>query len=51
MVSQKEHFDDEFSLTKVSWDDETKLVSINEFVEPSRIFNVDIPTTHLTRFR
>tara|TARA_E500000331_G_scaffold355256_1_gene410295 strand:- start:1377 stop:2540 length:1164 start_codon:yes stop_codon:yes gene_type:complete len=41
---KKEQFDDEFFFDlRVCWDDETKLVSINEFVEPTKIFNVDYP--------
>ena len=41
---KEEQFDDEFFFDlKVSWDEETKLVSINEFVEPTKIFNVEYP--------
>ena len=37
-------FDDEFFFDlKVCWDDETKLVSIKEFVDPEMIFNEDYP--------
>ena len=40
----KEDFKDEFMFDlKVCWDEETKLVSIKEFVEPERIFNEDYP--------
>ena len=40
----KEDFNDEFMFDlKVCWDEETKLVSIKEFVEPERIFNEDYP--------
>ena len=37
-------FDDEFFFNlKVCWDEESKLVSIKDFVEPERIFNEDYP--------
>ncbi len=40
----KEDFDEEFFFDlKVCWDEETKLVSIKDFVEPERIFNEDYP--------
>ena len=41
---REEDFDDEFFFDlKVCWDDESKLVSIKEFVEPEMIFNEDYP--------
>jgi len=41
---QKEDFDNEFLFDlKVCWDDDSKLVSIKNFVEPERIFNEDYP--------
>ena len=41
---KEEDFDDEFFFDlKVCWDEETKLVSIKDFVEPERIFNDDYP--------
>jgi len=43
-LHKKEDFNDEFMFDlKVCWDEETKLVSIKEFVEPERIFNEDYP--------
>ena len=40
----EEDFKDEFLFDlKVCWDEETKLVSIKEFVEPEKIFNEDYP--------
>jgi SAM-dependent methyltransferase len=41
---REEDFDTEFFFDlKVCWDDESKLVSIKDFVEPERIFNEDYP--------
>ena len=41
---KEEDFKDEFLFDlKVCWNEETKLVSIKEFVEPERIFNEDYP--------
>jgi|TARA_R100000315_G_C5233466_1_gene144547 SAM-dependent methyltransferase len=41
---QKEDFDNEFIFDlKVCWNEDTKLVSIKEFVEPERIFNQNYP--------
>ena len=43
-LQKEEDFKDEFLFDlKVCWDEETKLVSIKEFVEPERIFNEDYP--------
>ena len=43
-LQKEEDFKDEFLFDlKVCWDEETKLVSITEFVEPERIFNEDYP--------
>mgnify|MGYP003644536946 CR=1 FL=1 len=40
----EEDFEDEFFFDlKVGWDEETKLVSIKNFVEPKKIFNEDYP--------
>ena len=41
---KEEDYDDEFFFDlKVCWDNDTKLVSIKNFVEPERIFNQDYP--------
>ena len=41
---KEEDFDDEFFFNlKVCWDEESKLVSIKDFVDPKRIFNEDYP--------
>ena len=43
-LQKEEDFKDEFLFDlKVCWDEETKLVSIKDFVEPERIFNKDYP--------
>ena len=43
-LKNKSEFDDEFFFDlKVCWDEESKLVSIKNFVEPERIFNEDYP--------
>ena len=43
-LKNKSDFDDEFFFDlKVCWDEESKLVSIKNFVEPERIFNEDYP--------
>ncbi len=40
----EEEFGDEFFFDlKVCWDDDSKLVSIKDFVEPERIFNNEYP--------
>ena len=43
-LKNESEFDDEFFFDlKVCWDEESKLVSIKNFVEPERIFNEDYP--------
>ena len=43
-LQKEEDFKDEFLFDlKVCWNEETKLVSIKEFVEPEKIFNEDYP--------